>query len=275
MRERAFGATGERVPVVGQGTWQLRDAERAAEALRAGTDLGMRHVDTAELYRGSERVIRDALGERRDALFLVSKVLPRHATETGTRAACEKSLERLGTDRLDAYLIHWWDDGLDLDGCMRAMDALVDEGKVRHVGVSNFDVDELEAAKEALAPRRLACNQVLYHLQDRGMESDVLPWCKENGVAVVGYSPFGSIDGFPSPRSRGGRVLHEVAADVGKTPRQVALAFLARDEHVFLIPKAERVEHVRENAGGDFVLPKDAVARLDEAFPVTPGLRLL
>lgn len=275
MLRRPFGSTGVEVSVIGQGTWQLRDARAAAEALRVGVDLGMTHVDTAELYRGSEDVVRQALGERRDDLFLVSKVLPRNASHKGTLEACRKSLERLGTDRLDCYLLHWWSDEHPIEDTMRAMGELVDRGLARSVGVSNLDVHELEAAKSALGKHRLACNQVLYHLEARGVESEVLPWCKRNGLALVAYSPFGSTNGFVDPRSRGGKVLGEVARKLGKTPRQVALAFLTRDPAVFAIPKAEKAEHVRDNAGGAFDLPDWAVDEVDRAFPVEPGLRFL
>lgn len=272
---RPFGHTRVQVPIIGQGTWQLRDKGAAAEALRVGIDLGLRHVDTAELYAGSEVVIREAIGERRDELFLVSKVLPRHASYQGTLDACAKSLQRLGTDHLDCYLLHWNAGDFPLSETMRAMGELVDSGKTRFVGVSNFDVEELEEAKSALGKHRLACDQVLYHLEARGIESDILPWCKRNGLALVGYSPFGSTNGFPSPRSQGGKVLEDIAKRLGKTPRQVALAFLARDANVFLIPKAEQASHVRDNAGGAFELSKDAVMAIEEAFPMKPGLSFL
>lgn len=272
---RPFGPTNEQVPVLGQGTWQLRDKAAALESLKAGLDLGMTHVDTAELYTGSEQVVGEAIRGRRDEVFLVSKVLPRHASFEGTLKACEQSLQRLGTDRLDVFLLHWNDGSHPVSETMRAMGELIDKGRIRWAGVSNFDVDELEEAKAALGKHRLACNQVLYHLEQRGIESDVLPWCKRNKVAVVGYSPFGSTNGFPSPRSKGGRALEEVAKRLGKTPRQVALAFLSRDPDVFLIPKAEKVEHVRDNAGGAFSLPKESVEALDHAFPMKPGLGFL
>lgn len=271
---RPFGATGQDVPVIGQGTWRLRDPARAAEALAAGLDLGMRHVDTAELYTGAEEVIAPVIEGRRDDVFLVSKVLPRHASYEGVLKSCRASLQRLGTDHLDVYLLHWWSDDHPIDETMRAMGELLDRGMTRFVGVSNFDVPELEEAKRAFGAGRIVCNQVLYHLGARGMESDVLPWCKRNGVAVVGYSPFGSGE-FPSPRSAGGRVLAEIGARHGRTPRQVALAFLARDPDVFLIPKAESVEHVRENAGGAFALPREDVERIERAFPMRPGLSFL
>lgn len=260
--------------MLGQGTWQVRDKRAAAEALRVGVELGLTHIDTAELYTGSEQVIRDAIGERRDELFLVSKVLPRNASYKGTLGACAQSLERLGTDHLDVYLLHWWGDH-PIEETMRAMGELVDAGKTRFVGVSNLDVEELEAAKSALGRHRLACDQVLYHLEARGIESEVLPWCKRNGVAVVAYSPFGSTNGFPSPRSRGGRVLADVAGRLEKTPHQVCLAFLTRDPVVFAIPKAEHAAHVRENAGGAFELPAWAIEELDAAFPMRPGLSFL
>lgn len=273
---RRFGSTGVDVPVIGQGTWQLRDKHAALEALRVGLSLGMTHVDTAELYTGSEQVVAKALeGRSRDEVFLVSKVLPRNASYEGTIEHCEASLARLGVERLDVYLLHWWSDEHPIEETMRAMGELVDRGLTKHVGVSNLDVPELEAAKSALGRHRLACNQVLYSLTQRGVESDVLPWCKRHDVAVVAYSPFGSTGGFPSASSEGGRVLRDVAKRLGKTPHQVALAFLTRDPAVFAIPKAEKAEHVRDNAGGAFSLPEDAIEELDAAFEMTPGLSFL
>ena len=275
MRTRPFGHTGVDVAVIGQGTWQLRDRKAAGEALRVGLDLGMTHVDTAELYTGSEQVIAPLLQDRRDEVFLVSKVLPRNASYKGTLEACERSLQRLQTDHLDVYLLHWNGGEHPVSETMRALGELADQGKTRFVGVSNFDVEELEEAKSHLGRHRLAENQVLYHLGERGVEAEILPWCRRNGVALVGYSPFGSTNGFPSPASKGGKALASVAQRLGKTPRQVALAFLTREEGTFTIPKAEKVEHVRDNAGGDFQLPEDAVEEIDRAFPMAPGLRFL
>lgn len=274
MLRRAFGSTNRQVPVIGQGTWKLRDKRQATEALRVGVELGMTHIDTAELYTGSEQAIAPVLEERRDDIFLVSKVLPRNASYKGTLEACERSLQRLGTDHLDVYLLHWWSEQHPAGDTMRAMGELVDRGLTRHVGVSNFDVDELEAAKSALGRHRLVCNQVLYDLRRRGVEADVLPWCKRNGLALVGYSPFGSGD-FPEPDSPGGQVLGEIAQRLDKTPRQVALAFLTRDPSTFTIPKAEKPEHVRDNAGGAFELPTEDVERVDAAFPMEPGISFL
>jgi diketogulonate reductase-like aldo/keto reductase len=278
MRTRPFGPAQVSVSVLGQGTWRWSDAKGHPAAIQEGIALGMTHVDTAQLYErqsGSETMLGELLarpaqagGTLRDHVFLASKVLPNEATRRGTVSACKDSLVRLRTDRLDLYYLHWRGTH-PLADTMAAMGDLVDLGWVKHVGVSNFDVDDLDEAKSALGPRRLAANQVLYHLEERGVESDVLPWCKRENVAVVAYSPFGA------GRFVGGKgkaALEEVAKGLGKTPRQVALAFLVRDPSVFAIPKGEKVEHVRDKAGGDFDLPSEAVEKLDRAFPLRPGL---
>lgn len=273
VRSRPFGPTGTPVAVIGQGTWRLKDPRLAAAALQEGIRLGMTHVDTAELYEEnsqSETILGPIVHEHRSTLFLASKVLPHNASLTGTKSACKDSLVRLQTDHLDLYYLHW-PGNHPVTETMQAMAELRDAGWIHHIGVSNFDVGELEEAKSALGPGALAANQVLYHLDDRGIEAEVLPWCRRNQVAIVGYSPFGQ-GAWIKDRHRL-EVLQQVAKEVGKTPRQVALAFLTREAGLFAIPKAEKLEHVRENAGGDFDLPKDAVARIDEAFPVSPGLR--
>lgn len=280
MRTRPFGPRGHPVSVIGQGTWRLADARKAEASLGLGIELGMTHIDTAELYEqrsGSETAIGELLskpapggGTLRNTVYLASKVLPGNASRAGTKSACKDSLVRLQTDRLDLYYLHWPGPHA-VDATMAAMGDLVDAGWVHDIGVSNFDVDGLDEVKSALGKRKLAANQVYYHLDDRGCESDVLPWCRRNGVALVAYSPFGA-GAWVKDRSRLA-VLDKVATEVGKTPRQVGLAFLTRHDNVFAIPKAEKAEHVHENAGGDFVLPKDAIATLDEAFAVEPGLR--
>ncbi len=274
MMRRAFGWTGVEVPVIGQGTWQIRDKARAEETLRAGLDLGMTHVDTAELYTGSESVVARAIKDRRDEIFLVSKVLPKNASYAGTLDACAKSLARLGTAHLDMYLLHWRGDAYPLEDTMRALGELVDNGTIKFLGVSNFDAEDLEDAERVLGDHRIASNQVLYHLGARGIESDLIPACREKGIAIVGYSPYGS-GRFPPPESKGGRVLADIARRLDKTPRQVALAFLTRDPLVFAIPKAESVPHVEENAGGAFTLDAEAVNAIDAAFPMEPGLTFL
>jgi diketogulonate reductase-like aldo/keto reductase len=271
MQHRVFGPTKRDVSIIGQGTWSIEAAHRASAvaALRRGLDLGMGHIDTAEMYGSgaSEAVIAQAIADRRDEVFLVSKVLPSNASRAGTRASCERSLKQLKTDRLDCYLLHWRGQ-YPLEETFAAFEELQRDGKILSYGVSNFDVDDLEQALALAGNGKLACNQVLYHLKQRAIEHAVIPWCEQNGVAVVAYSPFGQND-FPAPRSPGGRVLDEIARARGVTPRQVALAFLTRRASVFAIPKASSAAHVQENAGaGDLVLSADEIARIDAAFPL-------
>lgn len=268
MMRRGFGPTGVEVPVVGQGTWKLRRPDKAEAALRLGLDLGLTHIDTAELYRGSEEVVARAIAGRRSDVFLVSKVLPRNASYKGTLAACEASLRRLRTDHLDVYLLHWWEDSTALADTMRAFGELIDAGKTRFVGVSNFEVAHLEAAQSHLGKHRIVCNQVYYSPEQRGVEHEVLPYCRRKGIAVVGYSPFGS-GRSPAKGSRGHQALASVGARRGLTPFQVTLSFLTRDPSVFVIPKAEELEHVRDNAGAlDRPLSSEDVRELEEAFPL-------
>lgn len=271
MSTRPFGNTGRGVAVIGQGTWHLESSdERAAvAALQRGFDLGMTHLDTAELYGSGrvEEIVAKAIAGRRDELFLVSKVVPQNASATGTLKACEASLKRLRTDRLDAYLLHW-PGPHPLEDTIEALERLTSQGKILSWGVSNFDEEDLERALSIAGPGRIACNQVLYHLEERGIEHAVLPFCEANAIAVVGYTPFGD-SGFP-PRGRHQRrdVLGAVAARHGATRRQVALAFLTRHPSTFAIPKAANVHHTEENAGAaSSRLTADDIAELDAAFP--------
>ncbi|MFS8609378.1 MAG: aldo/keto reductase, partial [Gammaproteobacteria bacterium] len=194
MRSAVFGPTGIDVPLIGQGTWNLEhdDPDEVIAALDAGLDAGMTHIDTAELYGNGrvEEMIAPLVRRRRDEIFLVSKVLPQNASYEGTREACERTLARLGTDHLDVYLLHWRG-RVPLEETFRAFEALQEAGKIRAFGVSNFDVDDLEEAVNLVGEGRIACNQVLYHLNERSIETRVIPWCREHGVAVVAYSPFG------------------------------------------------------------------------------------
>jgi diketogulonate reductase-like aldo/keto reductase len=272
MQARTFGPTARSVPVIGIGTWNMEHDDRAAAigAIRRALDLGMVHVDTAELYGSGkvETMVGEAIAGRRDQIFLVSKVLPRHATYDGTIKACEASLRRLGTDRLDGYLLHWRE-SLPLEDTLRAFEALRAQGKILAWGVSNFDHDDLAEAEGLVGPGKIACNQVLYHLGERAIEHRVLPWCAQHGVALVGYSPLGSRGGFPAGRPLA--VLAEVAARLGATPRQVALGFLARHPASFTIPKSSQAAHVDELAGADrMVLDGAAIAAIDAAFPRAP-----
>jgi diketogulonate reductase-like aldo/keto reductase len=274
VRARAFGGGGPAVPVVGQGTWDVPTSgaarDDAVRALREGIELGMVHVDTAEMYGNgrAEEVVGEAIaGLPRERLFLVSKVLPENATFEGTQRACERSLRRMGTDYLDCYLLHWRG-AHPLEGTMRALERLVDDGKIRSLGVSNFDVADLEEAAGLVRSHPIACNQVLYNLTERGIERRVLPYCARNGIALVGYSPFGQ-GGFPSPASAGGRALAAIAARHEDGPYAVALAFLVRLAGTFAIPKAARPAHVRENArGAALTLAERDLADLEAAFPL-------
>jgi len=266
VETRPFGPTARRVPLIGQGTWQMERDDRAAAvaALRRGLDAGMTHIDTAEMYgSGSvEELVADAIAGRRDEVFLASKVLPENASRHGTVHACEQSLARLRTDRLDLYLLHWPGEH-PLEETVAAFEALRAAGKILAWGVSNFSVEELAEVVRIAGPGRVACNQVLYHLRQRAIEHDLIPFCARNGIAVVAYSPFGS-GRFPSRD----RALREIAAAHSATPHQVALRFLVRDPHVFAIPKAAQAEHALENAAaGRLALSEDDVRRIDRAFP--------
>jgi len=274
VKQKKFGSHGPLVPVIGQGTWYIDRGDRstAVAALRRGIDLGMTHIDTAEMYGDAEPVVAEAIGGRRDKVFLVSKVLPSNASRRGTVTACERSLARLKTDRLDCYLLHWRG-SYPLQETVAAFEQLVESGKIRSWGVSNFDTDDLDEMLAIAGKGKIACNQVLYHLQERAIEHAVLLWCQRHGVAVVAYSPFGHSD-FPSPRSRPGQVLQAVAESHGVSPRQVALGFLTREPSVFAIPKASTSEHAADNAAaGKLTLNESEVALLDAAFPRGPKPR--
>jgi diketogulonate reductase-like aldo/keto reductase len=278
MQDHIFGYTKQQVPVIGQGTWNIEQGERkdAIKALRRGLDLGMRHIDTAEMYGSgaAEEIIGEAIGGRRDEVFLVSKVLPSNASRAGTIAACERSLKRLKTDRLDCYLLHWRG-SYKLEETFAAFDELHSKGKIRSWGVSNFNAGDLYEALAIAGKGRIACNQVLYHLKERAIEHEVIPWCEREGVAVVGYSPFGQRN-FPEPQSKGGRVLDEICKSHKATARQVALAFLTRNKNLFVIPKSVRIQHTEDNAGaGELKLTADDIARIDKAFSPGPKRREL
>jgi diketogulonate reductase-like aldo/keto reductase len=268
MKSNPFGKVGPDVSVIGQGTWYLDRGDRkaAVAALQRGIERGMTHIDTAEMYGDAELVIADAIAGRRDEVFLVSKVLPSNASRRGTITACERSLKRLKTDRLDCYLLHWRG-SYPLSETVAAFEELKRAGKIKSWGVSNFDADDLEEILEVSGAGQIACNQVLYHLKERAIEHAVIPWCRQHGVAVVAYSPFGHND-FPSPQSKAGDVLKKIAGHHKATPRQVALAFLTRETTVFAIPKAASAEHAAENAAaGDLTLGASEIAALDAAFP--------
>ncbi len=267
MESRPFGRTQREVPIVGQGTWYSPQDRRedAVRALQIGLDLGMTHLDTAEMYLSgrAEEWVAEAIDGQRDQVFLVSKVLPDHASRRGTIAACEASLRRLQTDHLDCYLLHWRG-RYPLAETVEAFHQLQRAGKILSWGVSNFDVDDLDEVAALDVP---ACNQVLYYPQERAIEHAVLPWCTAHASALVAYSSYGHGD-FPAPHTRGGRALAAVAEELGATPRQVALRFLLRWPGSFVIPKSCHPAHLAENAAAaDLTLSAEQIARLEQAFP--------
>ncbi|GAC1568183.1 MAG: aldo/keto reductase [Vulcanimicrobiaceae bacterium] len=264
MKRRRFGTTAIEVPVVGQGTWPLPDVA----ALRHGIELGLTHIDTAEMYGDgrSEELVGEAIAPYpRNSLFIVSKVLPSNGTYHGVIAACDRSLARLRTDYLDCYMLHWRGD-VPLEETMGALEALVREGKIRSVGVSNFDPWDLREAAAALRNERIACNQILYNLGERTPEDHELPWARENGCAFVAYTP------LARPRSTASEaVLEEIATAHRVTSEAVALAFLLRDPLAFVIPKANVIAHIDANAAAArLVLEPDEIARIDAAYVKTP-----
>lgn len=242
------------------------DARRRKEevaALRLGIDLGATLIDTAEMYAdgGAEALVGEAIVGRRDELFLVSKVLPENATKSGTVTACEHSLRRLGTDRLDLYLLHWRGN-VPLEQTLDAFAALVDAGKIRYWGVSNFDVVDMIELWGIAGGADVATDQVLYNLTRRGIEYDLMPWCRKRDIPIMAYSP------IEQGRLLGHRALKCVAARHDARPAQVALAWLLRQDGVVAIPKAASVAHVRENLGALALrLTKQDLAALDRAFP--------
>ncbi|HKY22686.1 MAG TPA: aldo/keto reductase [Vicinamibacterales bacterium] len=261
---------GETVPALGQGTWAMADrpTSRSDEiaALRTGVDLGMTVIDTAEMYAngGAEELVAEALGDRRREIFLVSKVLPHHATRRGTVSSCEASLRRLKTDRLDLYLLHWRG-SVPLADTLEAFATLKRDGKIRYWGVSNFDVDDMEelAAMTVKAPSPAASNQVLYNLTRRGIERRLLPWCQTRGIPMMAYSPL----------EQGKLTTHKTLQALGRrlnaTPAQVALAWVLRQDAVIAIPKSGRVDRVRENRGAlNVQLGTAELKELDQAFHV-------
>jgi diketogulonate reductase-like aldo/keto reductase len=269
---RTLGATDLKVPVVGQGTWNMeRKPAKSIEALRCGIELGLTHIDTAAIYGSGavEKLVGRALHRLRERVVLVSKVHPDDASRDGVVKACEKSLRRLKTEYLDVYLLHWLSDHPVAD-TVAGFEALVLSGKIRHWGVSNLDEIKLAEFIDIAGPMKICCNQVMHHLGERSIEHAVVPFCHARQIAVVGYSPFGS-GNFPPDAKSGNDVLADIALTLDATPRQVALAFLVHKSGGFTIPKASSRTHVEENAkAAALVLPADALARLDEEFPLGP-----
>jgi len=266
---------GDPVPILGQGTWHMAEHPRRRhgeiQAIRVGLDLGMTLIDTAEMYAdgAAEELVAEAIAGRRDEVFLVSKVLPEHATRRGTVAACERSLRRLRTDRLDLYLLHWRGD-VPLEATVEGFESLMRSGKIRHWGVSNLDVSDLAELEGIPGGNQVATDQVLYNLARRGVEWDLLPWCRRRRIPVMAYSPIEQGRMLKHP------VLRKVAARHHAATAQAALAWLLRQELLVAIPKAGTPDHVRENRAALAVrLNDEDLADLDEAFPPPDGPRPL
>jgi diketogulonate reductase-like aldo/keto reductase len=259
---------GTSVPALGQGTWHMGEgrepAEKEADALRVGLDLGMTLIDTAEMYGegGAERVVARALAGRRESVFIVSKVYPHNASRRGVPAACERSRQRLATDVIDLYLLHWRGSG-PLAETVEAFEALREQGKIRYWGVSNFDRDDMQELSDVPHGRDCATNQVLYNPNTRGIEFDLLPWCAQHAMPIMAYSPVGQGGALLKSRA-----LVQVAQRHGATPAQIAIAWTLRGPGVISIPKSSDAEHVRQNAAAaDIQLSADDIAQIDAAHP--------
>jgi diketogulonate reductase-like aldo/keto reductase len=259
--------SGQKMPVLGQGTWGFGENGKsrapAVAALRRGIDLGMTLIDTAEMYGegGAEEIVGEAIAGRRDEVFLVSKVYPHNASRKGAIAACERSLKRLATDRIDVYLLHWRG-GETLADTIAGFEALQRDGKIGSYGVSNFDTDDMAELWRVAGGAAAVTNQVLYNLTRRGVEFDLLPWCRGHGVPVMAYSP------IEQARMLGNAALRKIAGQRGVTPAQLALAWLLHQDGTVVIPKAGRLKHVEENAAAlDITLTVEDLAALDRAFP--------
>lgn len=260
---------GETVPVFGLGTWKMGEdphhAAAEANALRLGLDLGATLIDTAEMYGNAEIVVSEAIAGRRDGIFIVSKVLPSNASRMGTIAACERSLRRMRTDRIDLYLLHWRSH-IPLGETVEAFEALKAAGKIRHWGVSNFDTDDMDELFSTPAGNNCQTNQVLYNLSRRGPEFDLLPWCQKHGMPIMAYSP------VEQGRLARSRKLEAIAARHNATPAQIALAWVMAQPGAIAIPKASHPDHVRQNIDALAIsLSPDDLAELDHPFPPPAG----
>ncbi len=259
--------SGTAIPVLGMGTWQMgenaHNRQSEIDALRYGLSLGFSLIDTAEMYAegGAEEVVAQAIANQRAKVFLVSKVYPHNASKQGAIAACERSLKRLSTDYLDLYLLHWRG-SVPLAETLEAFQTLQKAGKIRSYGVSNFDVEDMEEAVQLTGGIGITTNQVLYNLTRRGIELNLLPWCRREGIPIMAYSP------IEQGRLLNSRILKTIAQDRGVTAAQVALAWLLQQDDVIVIPKSSRIDHVEQNrAALDLKLSAEELAALDTAFP--------
>jgi diketogulonate reductase-like aldo/keto reductase len=259
--------SGREIPVLGQGTWRMGEdsSQKDAEitALRLGLDMGMTLIDTAEMYGegGAEKIVGEAIANRRESVFLVSKVYPHNASRKGAVAACERSLKRLKTDCIDLYLLHWRS-SIPLSETLEAFESLKQAGKIRDYGVSNFDADDMKKAINLPNGKQIATNQVLYNLARRGIEWDLLPWSRQNNIPIMAYSP------IEQKAILNNSVLKAVASRHNATPAQIALAWLLQQQGIIAIPKASNPQHVKENSAAlDIQLTQQDLTELDKAFP--------
>jgi diketogulonate reductase-like aldo/keto reductase len=280
MLYTSLGETGVMVPRIGQGTWiygeQKSDLKKEIEALRYGIEQGLTLIDTAEEYAkgGAERIVGEAIQDCRKEVFLTTKVSAKNCSYKGVITAAERSLERLGTTYIDLYLQHWPSRQHDVEETMSAMAHLIENGMVKYIGVSNFTPELVEEAERALGSHVIVCNQVGYHLNDRRIEYNVLPFCQERGITVMAYSPFGYAPqffggkGFPEKGTKPRQVLEEIGARYGKTAHQVVLNWILRHEGLITIPKAKNINHIKSNleALGWELSIKD-LDEIDACFP--------
>ena len=278
---------GERVPALGQGTWRMGENKNArayeVAALRLGIDLGMTLIDTAEMYGDgeAEKVVADAINGQRDRVFVVTKVYPHNASRTKMPKACERGLKRLRIEVIDLYLLHWRGD-IPLAETIEAFEQLHSAGKIRRWGVSNFDVDDMKELFAIENGNQCATNQILYNLQHRQIEFDLLPWCEKNKIPIMAYSPVGHGRGLVENATlkkiakRHNATCRAEASREGWTPAQIALAWVLRQPNVIAIPKASNEKHVRENAGSvEVKLTNEDLAELDDTFPPPKSKRPL
>jgi diketogulonate reductase-like aldo/keto reductase len=259
MNQKPLGKSGVKISEIGQGTWALRNG---VEPLRLGVTLGATHIDTAEMY-GTEGMVGKAIPDIRDSVFLASKVSPQHLHYDDVIKAAEGSLNRLNTKTMDLYMVHWPNPRIPIKETMQAMEALVKRGKIRFIGVSNFSVEDLKDAQDALTSQEIVSNQVEYNLSNRDAEAELIPYCKAQKITIVAYSPLGRGQVY----RRKDDVLDRIAAKYQKTRSQVALNFLTREENVVAIPKADRVEHVKENCeASGWRLSEEDLRLIDERF---------
>ena len=270
MWQCKWGTSDQTISVLGQGTYDMENGDEATTiaSVHRGLELGLTHIDTAEAYGSGacERFLAKALEGKREQAFVVSKVHPKNATYEGTLEACERSLQRLKTDYLDGYLLHWHE-GPPMEETFRAFEKLLEDGKIRTWGVSNFEVHELKHAISLVGEGKIVCNQIEYFISQRANEAELMPYCREHDVTIVAHSPFGD-KRFPAPDSEGGQLLAQIGEAHGASARATAIAYLLRTRDVCTIPKAGKIPHLEDNARGlEITLTAEQIADIERVFP--------